>query len=613
MKSQNRPDSDVISWGNVNTIPELFRTRADTTPHTPAYRQFNTQTKTWVDYPWHEAAAFAGRWQHALIQESPEPGDRVAVLLRNCMEWVCFDQAALSLGLVVVPLYTADTPENIAYILQDANVRLLLVGNIQQWNQLIPLQSQLPSLQRVLCLQDSSATNLAYISDPVVRYVSSWLPAEPHHFQVSAGDPNLLATIVYTSGTTGRPKGVMLSHRNILWNAGASLHAFCVQTDDVFLSFLPLSHMFERTCGYYLPMIAGSCVAYARSIQELGDDLITQRPTVLIAVPRIFERIYAKINIQLLEKGGLARRLFRLTETIGWQRFEVQQGRASTGLFSCLAWPILRRLIADKALLRFGGRLRFAISGGAPLYQPIAHCLIGMGLPLIQGYGMTESSPVISANRLDDNVPDSVGTAITGVELHIGPNNELWVRSPGIMQGYLNHPQATHAAIDENGWLHTGDQAEIINHHVFIRGRIKEILVTSSGEKIPPADMEMAICQDPLFESAMIIGEGKPYLTAILVLNDDGWREFARALQHDPDDPASLCAQPVINAVLYKIKQATRHFPIHAKIRAIHLTREPWTIENGFITPTLKLIRPAITQHFAADIQRLYAKHLPKD
>jgi len=610
MKSRNSHHSGAISCGKTNTLPELFRIRADMTPDAPAYRQYHPKDKTWISYSWHEAADLAGRWQHALSQESLARGDRVAVLLRNCLEWVCFDQAALSLGLVVVPLYTTDTPESIAYILEDSGAKLLLVGNFLQWKQLLPLQAQLPSLQRVLCLQaDLSMSNENSQSEPFFRFVANWLPLESHHFQATTGDTNGLATIVYTSGTTGRPKGVMLSHRNILWNADAALQAFRVYPDDVFLSFLPLSHMFERTAGYYLPMMAGSCVAYARSIQELGEDLITLRPTVLIAVPRIFERVYGKINNQLRGKSGLARWLFRLTEDIGWQRFEAAQGRGRDRLLSVLLWPFLRYLVADKILSRFGGRLRVAVSGGAPLYDQIAHCLIGMGLPLVQGYGMTEASPVISANRLDNNIPASVGEPVKDVELRIALNNELWAKSPGVMLGYWNRPEDTRCAVDDEGWLHTGDQAEVIGNHLFIRGRIKEILVTSSGEKIPPADMEMAICQDPLFDLAMITGEGKPYLAAILVLNADAWQEFAAELQIAPDDPTSLCSQRALKSALERIMQSTRHFPGHARIRAIHMTLEPWTIENGLITPTLKLKRPEIEHRFATVIKQLYAKH----
>ena len=612
MKSQNSYHSDAISCGKANTLPELFGIRANTTPDAFAYRQYNPKNKLWLSYTWHDAAALAGRWQHALSKENLARGDRVAVLLRNCLEWVCFDQAALSLGLVVVPLYTSDTPENIAYILADSGAKLLLVGNIQQWKKLVPLQAQLPSLLRVLCLQtDTADLNILNEKHPdqILRFVEKWLPRESYPFQVNISEPDALATIVYTSGTTGRPKGVMLTHRNILWNTGAALQAFQVNPDDVFLSFLPLSHMFERTAGYYLPMMAGSCVAYARSMQELGEDLITQHPTILIAVPRVFERVYGRIKKQLQDKGWLAHRLFCLTEKIGWQRFEAAQGHEKYSILSALLWPLLQNLVAKRVLSRFGGCLRVAVSGGAPLYGQISQALIGLGLPLIQGYGMTEASPVISANRFDNNIPDSVGEALNGVELHIEENNELWVRSPGVMSGYWNRPEDTRIAIDDKGWLHTGDQAEIIGNHLFIRGRIKEILVTSSGEKVPPADMEMAICQDPLFDLAMVIGEGKPYLATILVLNAESWRKLATELQIDPEDPSSLGSQRAIKPVLEKVKLATQNFPGHARIRAIHLTLEPWTIENGLITPTLKLKRPEIECRFAAVISQLYAKH----
>ncbi len=346
------------------------------------------------------------------------------------------------------------------------------------------------------------------------------------------GDSNELATIVYTSGTTGRPKGVMLSHWNILFDSERALEIVQMYPQDLLLSFLPLSHTFERTVGYYIPMMAGSTVAYARSIPELGEDLLTIQPTLMISVPRIYERVYNKIQAGLAEKSPIATWLFNLAVDTGWKRFLHQQGRGSWHPVFLL-WPLLNKLVAGKIMAKLGGRMRIAASGGAPLPTPIAKVFIGLGLNLIQGYGLTETSPILTANPEDDNDPRSVGVPLRGLELRVSEQDELLARGPVIMLGYWNNPEATAAVIDSEGWFHTGDKARIENNHVYITGRIKEIIVLANGEKVPPADMEMAIALDTLFEQVMIIGDDRPFLTALLVLNPEQWEGVASDLQLD--------------------------------------------------------------------------------
>jgi len=379
----------------------------------------------------------------------------------------------------------------------------------------------------------------------------------------------------------------------------------CYQ-EDVFLSFLPLSHTLERTAGYYLPMMTGSCVAYARSIAQLGEDLVAVRPSILVAVPRVFERVRGRIADQTAKKGGLARRLFELTVRIGWKRFLHQQGRGPWPVGSLL-WPLLDRLVAGKVASRLGGRLRAAISGGAPLNEEVAKVFIGLGVPIVQGYGLTETSPVISVNALQDNVPASVGVAIPGVEVRIGDNDELLVRGPGVMLGYWNNDAATAQVIDADGWLHTGDQARVDEtKHIYITGRIKDILVLSNGEKIPPGDMESAIALDPLIEQVMVVGEGRSYLTALVVMDAAHWEGFAREQAVDPRDPASLADGKVHQAIIRRLKAALKDFPGYAKIRRVHLSLEPWSIEDGLLTPTLKVKRPKVLERYADAVEAMY-------
>jgi long-chain acyl-CoA synthetase len=599
---------NLISLQEAGTLDGLFARRVTRSPEREAYRFFDPESKSWVSLTWSDMARQVARWQSAMLAEQAPVGGRVAVQLRNCPEWVMFDQAALGIGLVTVPLYTDDRPDNIAYILAEADVGILLVQDAGRWRRLAEVVGTEGPLKRVLLLDDSDAARQVAAEDPRVRVVADWLPATGGELRRRQGaDPHALASIVYTSGTTGRPKGVMLSHHNMLSVAHGSLTLLDCYEEDVFLSFLPLSHTLERTAGYYLCIMAGACVAYARSIGQLATDLVTVRPSVLVAVPRIFERVYGRIADQMEAKGRLAKALFEFTVDIGWKRFEYQQGRGRWPPGSLL-WPLLERLVARKVTAKLGGNIRAAISGGAALNAEIARVFIGLGVPLVQGYGLTETAPVVSANPLENNVPSSVGLPIRGVQVAIGAESELLVKGPGVMLGYWNNHAATAKVIDPEGWLHTGDQAHIDETgHIYITGRLKDILVLSNGEKIPPGDMESAIALDPLIEQVMVVGEGRPYLGALVVLDGEHWTGFAQEQGVDPLDPASLVNSKVASAVGRRIRSALKDFPGYAKIRKVHLSLEPWTVENGLVTPTLKTKRARVLERFAAEVDALYS------
>ncbi len=596
--------ADVITPLQAGSLAGLFLERVRRSPGAVAYRQYDMARKAWVDSTWSDVATEVGRWQQALVREGLEPGDRVGIILRNCREWVVFDQACAGLRLITVPLYTDDRADSIAYIVREAGVKLLVVEGRLQWKKLLEVRDKLEGLRSIVSVNSIEPDQKP--DDDRLYSLSDWLFGLKGELQTHEAAPDDLATIVYTSGTTGKPKGVMLSHRNILFNAHASSRCADINDSDLFLSFLPLSHTLERTAGYYMPMMLGARVAYARSIQTLADDLVTIRPTVLISVPRIYERVYGRIKAGLKGKSPLARKLFQLTVDVGWRRFEHQQGRAgwSAGL---LLWPVLERLVAGKVLARLGGRLRYAVCGGAPLPPPIARFFIGLGLPVFHGYGMTESSPVVSVNRPDDNVPDSIGKPLPGVEVRIGEKDELLTRSPSVMLGYWNNEEATRATIDADGWLHSGDKARMDETgHLYITGRIKEIIVLGNGEKVPPADMEMAITLDPLFDQVIVFGEGRPHLAAVVVLNPEEWNALARELDVDPDSEEDLSSRFVEKTLRSRISRQLREFTGFAQVRRLIPVLEPWTVEDGMLTPTLKMKRARILDRYGDRIEALY-------
>jgi len=600
---------NLISTEEAGTLDGVFARRLHRSPEGLAYRYYDKTSREWLSYTWTDMAWQIARWQQALSKEDLRPGDRVAILLRNCPEWVMWDQAALSLGLVTVPLYTDDRPDNITYILEESGVKALLVQDAGRWKRLVP---SLPEegegkLQRVILLDSSKEASKFSRNDERIRLAADWLPDEGGELKVrKKADPHALASIVYTSGTTGRSKGVMLSHHNMLSVAHGGVTLLDCYEEDVFLSFLPLSHTLERTAGYYLPIMAGASVAYARSVAQLGDDLVHIRPTVLIAVPRIFERVYGKIKDQLKKKPAIARKLFHAAVDVGWRRFQYQQGRTGWSP-KLMLWPLLNKLVARNVVEKLGGRLRAAVSGGAPLSPDIAKVFIGLGVPIVQGYGLTETSPVISVNPLEDNIPSSVGVTIRGTRVKIGDHDELLVRGPGVMLGYWNNHKATTEMIDPDGWLHTGDQVRIENGHIYITGRIKDILVMSNGEKVPPMDMELAISLVLTIEQVLVIGEGESYLAAICVVNPEEWPALAKQFSLDSDAADALLDCKLHAALLRDIKSRLKDFPGYAKIRRLILTLDPWSVDNGLLTPTLKVKRAKVLKKFAAEIKSLYA------
>jgi len=340
-------------------------------------------------------------------------------------------------------------------------------------------------------------------------------------------------------------------------------------------------------------------------VKQLSEDLLEVRPTILISVPRIYERIYSLVMHHRSIANPIERALLDLTIAIGGRRFDAQQKRETKlTAFDRLAWPLLKRLVADTVLARFGGRLRVAVSGGAPIAETVVRLFVALGLEVLQGYGMTETSPVVSVNTPDDNDPRTVGRALPGVEVRIGANEELMVRGPGVMLGYWHRPEETARVKEADGWLHTGDQARIDHGRITITGRIKDILVTSTGEKIAPADLETAILTDPLFEQAIVIGENRPFLAAIVVLNAKGWAEQQAKLAAHGQQGAEAEAA----SLLRHIARAVKAYPAYATPKAVHWTLEPWTIQAGLITPTLKNKRPAIERTFAKEIEAIYAR-----
>jgi long-chain acyl-CoA synthetase len=592
-----------IPADSAGTLYGLLQERTRRSPKAIAYRQFDRKTGKWRKVTWTQVLHRADRFAAAFIEAGLLPGDRVGILLQNCVDWVCYDMAAARCGLTVVPLYTNDAVSNGAFMLADARPRIVFVDTDRRWLALAEALSDVSFIEQVW-LQEVTA-DFVEGRDPRERHLETVLPAAPGALPPPADDAEAAATLIYTSGTTGTPKGVMLSHRAVLQNAEATASVVSPIETDIFMSILPLAHAFERTLGYALAVMSGACVAYAQSLLRLRQDLVTVRPTVIMGVPRFYETLHTSAR-RTASRTQLGARLFEMTGRIGYARFAARAGNGpGPKVWERMIWPLLDRMVARKVGAAFGGRMRVAVTGGANLPAEIGRSLLGLGIPLVEGYGLSEAGPVATASPQEDCVPGTVGYALPGVEVKLTERGEMLLRTPAVMSGYWQREDATAEAFDRDGWLRTGDLAEIVDGRIRITGRLKHILVMSNGENVNPIPIEIGIESDPLIEQVCVVGDGRPFLSALVVLNRDMWVEIAKRAEIDANDPNAREASALI---LDRIRRASGDIPAWQQIKAYHASLDEWTVEQRLITPTLKLRRERVIDRYRTEIREIYAR-----
>ncbi|UHC17064.1 long-chain fatty acid--CoA ligase [Methylobacterium currus] len=584
-----------------DTIPALLRCQAARRPRGAAYAAFDPATGRLAYHDWAGTAAQVAARAAALAREGVTAGERIALWLPNGLDWVWFDQAALSLGLVVVPLFPDEARATIAALLADSGACLVVVAHPQAWQDLGRHAASLAAVRRVIAVGGAPGPE----ADPRLRALGPWLaeaggsPVRP----VAIG-PDTLATLVYTSGTTGRPKGVLLSHRNLLSVAEAVLARNPGTERDVFLSYLPLAHIFERVVGCVLPLILGAPVVFARSVAQLPEDLRIARPTVLLVVPSVLDRLHRTVT-ERAARAAPTRHLLRAAIALGWDLYAARRDGRPLGLARRVAGAALRAVAAWPLRRAFGGRLRLAVSGGAPLPEDVARFCLALGLPLVEGYGLTEAGSAVTAFALGRTVPGSVGSPLPGMDIRFAESGEILVRSPGVMCGYWRQPALTAEAL-RGGWLHTGDLGELRDGCLVVTGRIKELIVLSNGEKVSPEIVEAAITRDPLFRQAMVVGDGQPRLSTLAVADPAELARLARGLGLDPAEAGVLDRPDIRRAALVRIARALGDHPRAVRVQAVRLLLEPWTVEDGLVTPTRKLRRTALRERFAGALAGLH-------
>lgn len=614
MTPQELTASRIEELKKCHALTEFVPLRVKDIPNHVVLKQYNRATRVWDSVTFQQLWEKIQTWQRAYAYLGLAKGARVAYLLNNCVDAIVSDQAALQNGLIGVPLHAIDTPGSFAHNISDSGAACLVTNKKERWDAIAKVGTPLLALKTVILTEEPDFAPTTENGVTIVGRDALLKLAQDTAIPEIKVDGDDLACIMYTSGTTGKPKGVMLTHHNIISNVVSIL--IHVQrfplTTFTFLSFLPLSHAFERTCCYYLSMGMGLTIAFNRSIMQLADDLKTIRPDVFISVPRVYEKIYMRVQNQLKKSSGLVQLLFKCAVAVGWRNFcRKNHMPVPSSIWSCLDWltgPILHKIVGEKIAAEFGGRLKLAVTGGAPMNHTVAKLFCALGLAPIQGYGMTEASPVIAGEPLDLIQPDTVGRPLTNVQVRLDPKTkEIQVKGPSVMKGYWNRPDANAKVLSPDGWLSTGDVgAWNQDNQLKIVGRIKEIIVTSTGEKVPPVDLELAIETDPLFAQAFVVGEGKPFISLVTVLDPEEWKKFAQTLGVDADNPESLNQNAVRSALLRRVKAAAAEFPHYALPRAVIPTLDAWTIDNGFLTPTLKLKRAPLMQKFGDQIEAVY-------
>ncbi len=590
------------------TLPQMFFSQAK------AYRgKAALKVKRQGQYQeisWRELASQVEKIALGLIDLGVQPGDRVALLSENRPEWAAVDLSILSVGAATVPIYTTLTAPEIEYLLKDAGARVVFVSNPELMTKILEIQKQ-EDLKIVLL-------DAPYrVSGPRI-----WWLGELMGLGSTAGSPTRatlterlaktrssdLASLIYTSGTTGPPKGVMLTHDNFLSNCRAVRSVLSVTEADTLLSFLPLSHVFERMAGYYFVLSVAGTIAYAENMEKVAENLLEVHPTVLTGVPRFYEKFLERVEEAVRGSSPLKRLLFRWAVRVGRRRSQaILEGQP-------IPWGLLpqyllaQRLVFSKLQARLGGRLRFCISGSAPLSQEVAEFFYAMGILILEGYGLTETSPVISVNRPDRFRFGTVGIPLPGVEVRTASDGEILTRGPHVMKGYWNQPEATAEVIDSDGWFHTGDVGAFgPDGFLTITDRKKDLIKTSGGKMVAPQNLEAALKADPYIADAVVLGDRRKFIAALIVPHLEKVRAFLRKKGILLADPEELVEQPeVVRLMEERLAPINQNLAPFEQIKKFTLLPDPFTLSEGVLTPTLKVKRKVIAERYAAQIESMY-------
>jgi long-chain acyl-CoA synthetase len=592
------------------TLNELFFQAMDRFAGRPVVMRVKRDDR-WTDLSYKEVLAQVREASLGLQELGVQRGDRVAILSENRPEWAAADYACLAAGCADVPIYPTLPANQAAYILRDSGAVAVCVSNAAQFEKIASVRHELPALRHIITFDRLPGGEAILQWGDLLARGRAALDRYPRWRETALeAGPGDLATLIYTSGTTGDPKGVMLTHGNIASNVVTALALFRIGEGDECLSFLPLSHIFERMAGHYLMLKAGVIINYAQSVDTVPADMADRKPTVMASVPRLYEKIYARVLEGVMAGPPLRQKIFWWAKRTAerWADLDI----AGKPIPPALAFQkrLADKLVFSKLQARTGGRVKFFISGGAPLSADIGRFFYAAGLPVLEGYGLTETSPVIAVNTFEHKRLGTVGKPIPGVEVRIAADGEILCRGPNVMKGYFNKPEATAEVIDQDGWFHTGDIG-LIDQDGFLKitDRKKDIIVTAGGKNIAPQPIENRIKTNPLILNAVMLGDRRQYPIMLVVPNYDKVRAWLAAEGKPDGSDAELSARPEVRAkVEGELKASLRDLAQFEMPQKALLLTSDFTVESGELTPTLKVKRRVVEQRHRDRIEALYAE-----
>jgi long-chain acyl-CoA synthetase len=592
------------------TLATMFWSRVEKSAERPA--QMLKRQDAWTTLTWREVGAVVRELALGLIAIGRQPGETIALLSTSRAEWVQADFAIFTAGGITVPVYPTYPPDLIAYVCNDAGVRTIIVEDPSQLAKVLEVREKIPGLQQIVVMSGYEATQppKTVLTWEMLRRLGRD-NAERHAGtladRLAATKPDDLATIVYTSGTTGPPKGVMQTHANHLAAQKAGESCAPVEEGWVHLLFLPLAHSFARLESY-IGVYRGLCTAFAENLEKVGDNLREVRPHFICSVPRVFEKVYAKILAGVEAGSPTKKKIFHWAIGVGREVSRHQQRGQPLPPGLRLKRAIAHKLVFEKLHAALGGRLKWAISGGAPLSREIAEFFHAAGILILEGYGLTETCPVGTFNRPDKFKFGSVGQTLPGIEIKIAADGEILFRGPHIARGYFNQPQPTAEVFEPSGWFHTGDIGRIDDDgFVFITDRKKDIIVTAGGMNIAPQNIENMLKADPFISQVMVYGDRKPYPVALITLNADEVAKFAREQGIVAGDATVVVKHPkIIDRVARTVEEKNSQLQSYAKIKKFTVLPGDFTQEGGELTPTLKVKRKVVANKYLSAIEELY-------
>ncbi len=590
------------------TIPKLFFAQAQ--KYGPRVFLRAKRNGRYQDFSWTAIQDDVLSCAAALRDHGIKRNENVAILSESRPEWATADLAILSIGAITVPIYATSTPAEIQYILEHSQVRCIFISTPEQAKKFAEVRKQLPSVSLVVTTDVQSKTEGVVSFAEFIGAGRVSAARENIWQELDSVVPTDLASIIYTSGTTGPPKGVMLTHINFLSNCEACYAYIPIDSNGVTLSFLPLSHVFERMAGYYYAIWTGATICYAERMDTVPENLVETAPTMCCSVPRFFEKMQAKILEQVSAAPPLRQKLFFWAKKVGENVSKLHREKKAIPVPLQIQHALASRLVSKKIQKKLGGRLRFFVSGGAPLPKELAEFFHAFGVLILEGYGLTETSPVISVNSPNAFKFGSVGKVIPDVEVKIAEDGEILVRGPNIMRGYFNNAAATREVIVD-GWFLTGDIGRLDEEgFLFITDRKKDIIATAGGKKVSPQNIEGVLISEPLIGQVCVFGDRKPFLTALIVPNWETVKTWAAGHGMSDLSKEALARQPsVLELFRKRIDQCMVDFPPFSTIKYFSLMTTEFTQPSGELTPTLKLKRKVIAEKYAAQIEHMYSAH----